>query len=53
MWTSPLGRLMNATHSLACRLLAVLGLDRQTWPFSIQAMARKAGSPTNRDGGGG
>ena len=53
MWTSPLGRLMNTTHSLAYRFLGMWGLDRKARGFSIEVMARKARSPTSRDGGGG
>ncbi|MGH7409660.1 MAG: class I SAM-dependent methyltransferase [Candidatus Methylomirabilis sp.] len=56
-WTSLLGRSMKATvkatDSLAYRFLGMWGLDRQAWGFSIEVMARKAGSPPRHDGGGG
>jgi SAM-dependent methyltransferase len=56
-WNSLLVRSMKATvkatDSLAYRLLGIWGLDRKAWGFSIEVMARKAGSPTNSDGGGG
>jgi hypothetical protein len=52
-WTSLLGRSMKVTDSLAYRFLGMWGLDRKAWGFSIEVMARKAGSPTSRDGGGG
>ena len=52
-WTSLLGRSMKATDSLTYWFLGILGLDRKAWGFSIEVMARKVGSPTSRDGGGG
>ena len=44
---------VKATDSLTYRLLGMWGLDRKAWGFSIEVMARKVGSPTSRDGGGG
>ena len=33
--------------------LGIVGHVDRAWGFSIEVMARKAGSPTSRDGGGG
>src|SRR3989442_11340780 len=53
MWPSLSGQSMKATASMAYRFLGMCGLDRKARGGSVEVMARKAGPPTSRDGGGG